>query len=229
MTAPAQIEAPDENVVADYLAHRLSDSQAQTFELYCLEHPAFARQVEQELALKTGMGQMPEGSDRPHALPDHRGMGRWPLALAASVLILISAGLVFKYSARQQPQLVAFRSAADLTDQLKHAAVSEVRLARVRGQGTVTHVSVPTDGIVEIRVLPDFASETGYSIKIAADATGSTQSLIVRDLKPTGDGFLQIYVPAAPLIGRTWLLSVGEGAGTEAFRLEFSSAPAAAP
>jgi hypothetical protein len=228
VTATIQ-EAPDENKVADYLADRLSDAEAQAFELYCLEHPVFARHVEQELALKTGMRAIRESGDKPLAAAK-RNISRWPLALAASVVILIAAGLLFQYSARQHPRLVAFRSAAELTDQLKHAAVSEVRLARTRGQTTLTQVSVSDRGIVDIQVLPDFASETGaYTIKMAAEAAGSTQSLLVRDLKPTGDGYLQIYVPAGPLIGRTWLLSVGDGEHAEAFRLEFTGAPAAAP
>ena len=53
MNIAAPGEVPGETVVADYLANRLSETEAQAFELYCLEHPDFARDVERELALRS--------------------------------------------------------------------------------------------------------------------------------------------------------------------------------
>jgi hypothetical protein len=228
-----RMEGPSENMVADYVANRMSEVQAQEFELYCLNHPEFAQHVEREVALKTGMRQaQAAGSEdaKVSAVPSpKRRYLSWPLALAASIVIIISAVVVYQYSSKSPPGIVAFKSLNEVTNQLRHAAVSEIRLVRVRGADSVTRVSVPTEGLVDIRLLPDVPSKSGvYSIQIAAEPPLSISALVVRDLKPDANGYLQLYVAAAPLVGHSWLISVGEGGSVEAFRVEFTSASATA-
>jgi hypothetical protein len=226
-----RMEGPSERVVADYVANRLSEAEAQAFELYCLDHPDFAQHVEREVALKAGMRQAKGAENaKVSAVPSpKRRYLSWPLALAASVVIIISAVVVYQYSSKSPPGLVAFKSLNEVTNQLRHAAVSEIRLVRVRGADSVTRVSVPTEGLVDIRLLPDVPSNSGvYSIRIAAEPPLSISALVVRDLKPDANGYLQLYVAAAPLVGHSWLISAGEGGSVEVFRVEFTSASATA-
>ena len=231
MNIAAPGEAPGETVVADYLANRLSETEAQVFELYCLQHPDFARDVERELALRTGMRQAHQ-SVAPVSVPTRkRRYARWPLALAASVVVLASAVLSIQYVMNKQPSLVAFTSTVDVPEQLKRSAVSQVWLVRVRGKSAATQVSAPVDGVVEIRLLPDKDSKSGdYSVQISAESPSSTKPLTVRHLSPASDSYLQLYVPAKQMIGRTWLISVAEGGdfgksqGVEAFRVQFVAA-----
>src|SRR5277367_2898948 len=138
MNTAAQGEAPGDGAVADYLANRLSEAEAQAFELYCLSHPDFARHVEREIALKTGVRQAQELFAASNVPLQNRSHNRWPLALAASIAVFISAAVVYQFSMRPHPGLVAFRSPTELTEELRHAAVSEVRLVRVRGADSVT-------------------------------------------------------------------------------------------
>jgi hypothetical protein len=105
----------------------------------------------------------------------------------------------------------------------------------MRGNDAVTRASVPANGLVDIRLIPDSIAESGiYSVQISAESQSSTKPLIVRGLRPTTDGYLQLFVPAAQMIGRTWLVSVGEDAdvgkqhGVEVFRLKFVPAPGTA-
>jgi hypothetical protein len=227
----AQGEAPGETVVADYLANRLSEAEAQAFELYCLEHPDFARDVERELALKTGMREAQQ-SPAAVSVPTHRRRpARWRMALAASVVILASAVWIIQYASDKRPALVAFTSTTDVPDQLKRFAISQVWLVRVRGKGAATQVSAPADGIVEIRLLPGMDSKSGeYSVQISAEAPSSTKPLAVGNLKTAADGYLQFYVPASQMVGRTWLISVAEGGdfgkspSHEIFRVQFVTA-----
>jgi hypothetical protein len=227
----AQRAAPGEGVIADYLANRLSEAQAQEFEHYCLQHPDFARDVERELALKTGLRQA-HRSVAQVSVPTHkRRYGRWPLALAASVAVLASAVVLIQYSTDKQPSLVAFTSTADIPDHLRSSAVSQVRLVRVRGNGGATQASAPANGVVEIRLLPDLNSKSGdYSIQISAESPSSTRPLTIRNLRPASDGYLQLYVPASQMIGRTWLISAAEDGdfvkskSEEAFRVQFVAA-----
>jgi hypothetical protein len=231
VTSATQSQAPGEEVVADYLANRLSEDKAQAFEHYCLEHPDFARDVEHELALKTGLRQADQPTVHVSAPVRRRRFGRWPLALAASVVVLVSAVLVYQYSSNRIPTLVAFTSVSDLPEQLRLASVSEVRLVRMRRGMEATQVSASANGLVDLRLIPDSIAESGiYSVQISAESQSSTKPLIVRGLRPTPDGYLQVYVPAAQMIGRTWLVSVGEDAdvgkqqSVEVFRLQFVAA-----
>jgi hypothetical protein len=217
--------------VADYLANRLSESEAQAFEHYCLEHPDFARNVERELALKTGLRQA-HPSDAQVGVPTHkRRYLRWPLALAASVSVLASAVLVIQYSKDKQPPLLAFTSTVDIPDQLRRSSVSQVGLVRMRGNDAVTQVSVSANGLVEIQLLPDLSSKSGgYSLQIAAESGSSTKPLTVEHLRPADNGYLQLYVPSNQMIGRTWLISVaedgdfGKSQSVEVFRVQFVAA-----
>jgi hypothetical protein len=232
LNTAAPSEAPGEAVVADYLANRLSEAEAHSFEHYCLEHPDFAREVERELALKTGMRQAQAGARQVSAsMSPKRQLSRWPLALAASVVVLASAVLIIQYVMDKQPQLVAFTSTTDVPDRLKRSAVSQVWLVRVRGNSATTQVSAPVDGVVEIRLLPDLDSKSGdYSVQISAQSPSSTKPLTVRHLRPAADGYLQLYVPASQIVGRTWLISVAEDGDSgkaqshAVFRVQFVTA-----
>jgi hypothetical protein len=224
----AQSGVPGDGVVADYVANRLSERDAQAFELYCLDHPDFAQHVERELALKTGLRQAPVAAAQVGASTSKkRSSGRWPFALAASV-VFVGAVVVYQYASHRIPALVAATSVGDLPDKLRRAALSEVRLARMRGQGAATQVSISASNVVKFQVIPDMTSEAGvYWVRISGEAPSSIKPLTVRGLRPTTDGFLQVYVPAAPMIGRTWVVSVGDdadaekGRGEESFRVEF--------
>jgi hypothetical protein len=224
-------EAPGETVVADYLANRLSETEAQAFELYCLEHPDFARDVERELALKTGMREADQSPAQISAPTRRRRYGRWRLALAASIVVFASAVWIIQYAMDKRPALVAFTSTTDVPEQLRRSAISQVWLVRVRGKSAATQVSAPADGVVEIRLLPGMDSKSGdYSVEISGESPSSTKPLTVKNLKPATDGYLQLYVPAKQMIGRTWLISVAEGSdfeksqAHEVFRVQFVTA-----
>ena len=231
MNIAAPGEAPGETVVADYLANRLSETEAQAFELYCLEHPDFARDVERELALKTGMREADQSAAQISAPTRRRRYGRWRLALAASIVVFASAVWIIQYAMDKRPALVAFTSTTDVPEQLRRSAISQVWLVRVRGKSAATQVSAPADGVVEIRLLPDMESKSGdYSVQISADSPSSTKPLTVGNLRTAADGYLQLYVPASQMVGRTWLISVAEGGDfaksqpRQVFRVQFVAA-----
>lgn len=230
MNTAAQGEAPGEGVVADYLANRLSEAAAQSFEHYCLEHPEFAREVERELGLKTGLRQAHQAVAQVTVPTHKRRYGRWPLALAACIAVVACAVLIIQHVTDKQPSLVAFASTVDIPDKLRRSAVSRVRLVRVRGQDVAAQASAFADGIVEIELLPDLYSMYGdYSIQITAESPSSTKPLTIRNLRPGDDGYLKLYVPANQIIGRTWLISVAQDGdlksqSREVFRVQFVNA-----
>lgn len=229
MNAATHDKAPGEAVVADYLANRLNEAEALAFEHYCLEHPDFARDVERELALKTGLRQVYQPAEQVNSLIRKRTFTRWPLALAASVAIIVCAVLAFEYSINKRTTLVAFTSTVDIPDKLRRSAVSHVTLVRLRGTEAATLASVSVNGMIDMRLLPDIAAgASGYSLQIAAEAPSATKPLLLQHLKPDADGYLRIYLPANPMIGRSWLISLAEEGDlrtqkAEVFRVRFAS------
>jgi hypothetical protein len=209
MSTPPEQDAPAQATVADYLANRLGEAEAQAFEHYCLEHPDFAREVEQDLQLKIGLAQVHRGTASRDVHARRRGRTGWPVALAASLVLVVCAGTFIEYWIGKPATLIVFATTADIPDRLRHSPLLQVTLMQMRGGAAAKEALAPVDGVIEIRVLPDFQVNAGsYSLQIVADPASPKTAVSVRNLVPSPDGYLQVYLPAGPMIGRTWLISV---------------------
>ena len=115
--------------IEQYVAGRLSQAEAEAFEVYCLENPEFAKQVEFEQRLKAGLAQVARGSTAEFVRSNNPL--RLRLAAAAIVLLCLSAGLYAFYasSGDSRPLLSA------VSDNSPRTAAT-MRLALVRGADT---------------------------------------------------------------------------------------------
>jgi hypothetical protein len=155
-----------------------------------------------------------------------------PLALAASVVLVVFALLIVRTMV-QQPTLMAFRSTNDLPKSLHGAPISRTTLVRFRGGDTWTTVYVPVDGVIEVRLLPNLVGDASeYSLHATSESPDRENPLIINDLKTADDGYLHVYFPARQMIGHTWLITLGAlGAQTESqsvqeFRVQFTAVSA---
>ena len=78
--------------IEHYVAGRMSEAEALVFEDYCLANPEFARQVEYEQRLKSGLAQVASGSTAEFVRSE--SPLRWSLAAAAGLLIAVVAVLI---------------------------------------------------------------------------------------------------------------------------------------
>jgi hypothetical protein len=143
--------------IEQYVTGRLSESEAQAFEDYCLSNPDFARQVEYEQRLKAGLAQVARGSTAefvraPHPL-------QWSLAAAASVLLALVA--IF-YIWNPGTHAVAPSILAATTGSAPHGGTS-LRLALVRGSDTVP--TLPA-GVVRVEIVGLFDVDHQYSVAL---------------------------------------------------------------
>lgn len=145
--------------IEQYVAGRMSESEARAFEDYCVAHPAFARQVELEQRLKAGMIQVARGptaefvrSHQPH---------RWHMAAAIFGIVLSVATLFYvwhRYVPSQSPAILA------LVDSEAERLGDSVRLALVRGDDGKP--SLPA-GLVRVEIAGLY--DAGFQYSIALD------------------------------------------------------------
>src|SRR5687768_13067299 len=76
--------------IEQFVAGRMSESDARAFEDYCVANPEFARQVEFEQRLKAGITLVSRGSTEEFVRSSQPL--RWQLAAAAGVVIVLFVG-----------------------------------------------------------------------------------------------------------------------------------------
>jgi hypothetical protein len=147
----------DQSQIDQYLRGRMSEEAARAFEEYCVANPEFARQVEFEQRLRSGMLQVARGSTAEFVRSNHPW--RWSLAAAASILFVMIAGVWLwqKYVPGGAPAIMA-AVAADAP----HAGKS-LRLALVRGSGSTP---VLPSGRVRVEIVGLFDTAHRYSVAL---------------------------------------------------------------
>jgi len=136
-----------------YVAGKLSESEAAAFEEYCLENPEFAKQVEMEQLLKSGLAQVARGSTAEFV---RESQNRWIYALAASVLLLVAAGAyLWQQSAAVRPHILTAATRA------ASPGGPSLRLALVRGAENLPELP---RGVVRVEIVGLFETNAYYSV-----------------------------------------------------------------
>jgi hypothetical protein len=147
----------NQELIEQYIAGRLDETEAEAFEVYCVGHPEFAKQVEFEQRLKAGLAAVARGSTAEFVRSDQPV--RWKLAMAASVfLVLSSAFVVWRVLV---PSVRPAILAAVTTDSQHNGAA--LRLALVRG---AENAPVLQSGQVRVEIVGLFDSGFHYSVAL---------------------------------------------------------------
>jgi hypothetical protein len=218
-------EPPDEATIAAYLSDRLEPSRAEAFEAYCLRHPDFAQRVELDLFLKVGFRQMP--AQDPVRRTGHRR--RTMLAIAAGLTLIVACGLLLLRSVHPGA-LLAYRSATEVPASLLSGPRVSITLIRLRGDSAVHRIVAPRRaGVLAVRVAPDSApGRLGYAMGIALESAVIPRSVTLDDVHADANGYIEVYLPLADLVGQTLRITVNPSplTGTESlsFRLQVAYA-----
>lgn len=145
----------NQDVIEQYVAGRLGKEEAEAFEAYCVANPDFARQVEFEQRLRSGIGLVATGSTAEFvraATPL-----RLQFAIAASVLLVVAIG-IFLWKAALPP------SHALLTAVTEPAYDGpSMRLALVRGADRIPELQ---PGFVRVEIVGLFDTAAHYSVSL---------------------------------------------------------------
>jgi len=142
--------------IEQYVAGKMGQAEAEAFEVYCLENPEFAKQVEFEQRLKAGLAQVARGSTA-EFVRAHNPL-RWRLAAAAAVLLCLSVGFYAFHasSGASQPLLAAVSDDSPRTG-------ATMRLALVRGADTAPALQ---KGRVRVEIVGLFDTGVHYVISL---------------------------------------------------------------
>ena len=194
--------------VDQFVSGRMSENEARAFEEYCVANPEFARQVEFEQRLKTGITLVSRGSTAEFVRSDQPL--RWQLAVAAGVLIVLFVGFLgwHKFGAHGEPVIMAAVS----TDAERNGR--SLRLALVRGSE-----STPTLPSGRVRVEIAGLFDPGFHYSIALDRLDPKRNIdtvaTLYDQHPASSVTLEVMVDSRQLETGTYSLRVRKQAPTE--------------
>jgi hypothetical protein len=143
--------------IEQYLSGRLSEAEAQVFEEYLLANPEFARQVEFERRLKSGIRQVASGSTAEFVQSNH--WISWKLAAAAAIVLAFGAVLYAWHNALPP---VAKQVMAAVTNDAQRTGPS-MRLALVRGAADAPTLQ---PGLVRVEIAGLFDLGFHYTISL---------------------------------------------------------------
>jgi len=142
--------------IEQYVAGKMSQAEAEAFEVHCLENPEFAKQVEFEQRLKAGLAQVARGSTAEFVRSNNPL--RFRLAAAAAVVLCLSVGFYAFHasSGGSQPLLSAVSDSAPRTG-------PTMRLALVRGADTAPALQ---KGLVRVEIVGLFDTGVHYVVSL---------------------------------------------------------------
>jgi hypothetical protein len=200
--------------IEQYVAGRMGEAEACTFEEYCLANPEFARQVEYEQRLKAGIALVALGSTAEFVRSNDHPM-RWNIAAAAGILLsLLTMYFVWNHT----PHAVKPLMAAVTSDSQRSGPA--LRLALVRGSESAP---VLPDGSVRVEIIGLF--DLGFHYSVAIDRLEQNkQADTVATLysqHPTSPVTLEVMVESDQLPPGTYSLRVRKQSSDEE-SLDFS-------
>lgn len=190
-----------EQVIVPYLAGGLPADESDAFEQYVSENPGICAEIEQTLKFKEGLARLRERGELDGLLraPAPR---RWvSYAAAASVALVIVAGLLW-LQLRSAAPAILFRAPGELAAR-QHQTVTirgSYVLARTRGSASVTDVSLPSQpGAIELRIVPSGASsDVHYSVGLR-QLHGAAAPTKIEAGPVAADGYVTVYVDSSQL------------------------------
>jgi len=195
-----------QQLIEHYVAGKLGETEAEAFEVACLEDPELARQVEFEQRLKAGIAQVARGSTAEFVRSG--STLSWRLAAAASVVLFLCAGV---YLWQRLPGAHAQVLAA--TNDMQRDGPS-MRLALVRGAQGVPQLPA---GKVRVEIVGLFDPGFHYSVMLdrLRRQHEATNLATLYGQHPSSPVTLEVMLDADQLAPGTYSLRVRKQASDE--------------
>jgi hypothetical protein len=208
MTAGPRGRAHDSDAER-YAAGRMAESEELAFEARMLEEPARADEVQAIQQIRHGFSVLAGRGELPEVRPPRRLNPLY--ALAAALALCVIGALV----------MATFRSPPVLSGQRASGVRQALFLSKTRGVEELTEV--PASGVIEVRILPAVAGETGvYHATLERTADGVTVASNV-EVRADQSGTVSLYLDAARLPSGNYLLTLVQGPRQDRFSLRVVS------
>jgi hypothetical protein len=197
-----------QELIEQYVAGRLGESEAQAFEEYCVANPEFAKQVEYEQRLKAGIVQVARGSTAEFVRSNNPLP--WRLAAAAAVLLAVIS-IAYAWNRFLPTHAPAIMAAVSTDDQRNGESL---RLALVRGTETTPALQ---PGLVRIEIVGLF--DLGFHYTVALDRLERNKNVetmaTLYSQHPTSPTTLEVMVDSNQLRPGAYSLRVRKQASGE--------------
>ncbi len=194
--------------IEQYVAGRMGEADACTFEEYCLANPEFARQVEYEQRLKAGIALVARGSTAEFVRSNDHPM-RWKFAAAAGILLSL---FTMYYVWNHTPHAMKPLMAAVISDSQRSGPA--LRLALVRGS---ENAPVLPEGSVRVEIVGLF--DLGFHYSVALDRLEQNKKAetiaTLYSQHPTSPVTLEVMVESDRLSPGTYSLRVRKQSSDE--------------
>lgn len=193
--------------IEQYLAGRMTESDARAFEDHCVAHPEFAKQVELEQRLKAGITHVARGSTEEFVRSHHPI--NWQMAAAAAGILLSLLTVLYLWQRPpSQLQPVLATMSAD-----EHAGKS-LRLALVRGTAGRPALE---QGRVRVEIAGLF--DTAFHYTVTLDRIDQQKHIetvaTVHGVRPISPVALEVLVDADQLAPGSYSLRVRKQTSVE--------------
>jgi hypothetical protein len=189
--------------IEQYLAGRMSESDARAFEDHCVAHPEFAKQVELEQRLKDGITQIARGSTEEFVRSE--SASRWQIAAAAAgiLLSLLTVFILWNGGQARTPQAIL----AAVTSEERTG--KSLRLAMVRGEDGKPALQ---QGRVRVEIAGLF--DTSFHYTVALDRIDHLKNIetvaTVHGIRPASPVTLEVMVDSDQLSTGSYSLRVSK-------------------
>jgi hypothetical protein len=224
----------DPERIREYVAGRLTDPDSRAFEDRLVSDPSLVTDMEDSLRLREGFEMLREQ----HALesllqPSRRPAWFWPVAVAATVVVAIGVFLWTRPLDSQMP-VVGGSTAAFLAANGSQLPVSaRYSFASMRREASVPVLSLPSGGLIALRVLPGSAADgRAFRAELVEVKNERGRELVgtLMGLVRGADGFVTVYAAASRLRAGRYELRISPENDTstsgERFEWRFEAAPA---
>lgn len=159
-----------EQIIARYLADRLSAKEREAFEAYCIAHPQIAEEVELEARLRRGLQAAAERRWICFAQPQRHWRALTPAALAASVALVLTASAAALWLVLESRSGITAGAGPEPAAAVAHRVASSAHLVRLGG-GLRSAAAAP-DHVLQHSELPEYVVfETDVVVLVCADGT----------------------------------------------------------
>jgi hypothetical protein len=206
-----------------YVFGRMTEEEAQRFEISMLEHPEIAAHARLTWQIRAGLQRLAEQGDLDRQSLARPRVKSWRvLASAAAVLLAVGTGVLLYLRQPESLHSVIAGSPARLgfTDSATRTTVSYV-LAHTRGRPESLLIKITGSGPIEIRILPDQLDSGDYRVVLqrhAGDQLIPIGSAV--GLTADANGLVPMYVSPTELVaGEYTVILKGQATAEEKYRL----------
>jgi hypothetical protein len=220
MTLLSRKYIDDNDVVARYLADRLSDAERESFEAYYIEHPEMLQEVNRTAQFKSGLIDLRDaGKFGNLSQPAPSWNGARVVAIAASIALLAVIGGIWRgWNIELRPTLAGSVSALSNAFQSTLPVVESYSIQRTRSSSYDATIPLPiTPAAIELRIKPKVpAVPATYKVSFGAvTADNSTKDTIaIGGLRTAKDGYITVYMNTANLPPAVYELTIAADDGS---------------